>query len=84
MSTPELIHRLREKGIETRHRYTAPLYRQEVLSTLEDSYSANQYDYSKLFLRNAERVAGRIIGLPNHPGLGQRDLDHIVDVLVDL
>jgi len=81
MKTRQLVQRLREKGIETRHRYLSPLYRQEVFSTLENFRSASLYDYSTVFLRNAEKLAGKIIGLPNHADLGPNDLDHIVDIV---
>ncbi|MDY6953814.1 MAG: DegT/DnrJ/EryC1/StrS family aminotransferase [Thermodesulfobacteriota bacterium] len=65
---------LRENGIGFRHRYSEPLYRQPALKSVG-------LDYSKTFFPNVEAVTGRIIGLPNHPGLTQEDLDRIVDVL---
>ncbi|MDY6986981.1 MAG: DegT/DnrJ/EryC1/StrS aminotransferase family protein [Thermodesulfobacteriota bacterium] len=65
---------LHENGIGFRHRYSEPLYRQPALKGVG-------LDYSKIFLPNVEALAGRIIGLPNHPGLTQQDLDRIGDVL---
>ncbi len=70
----ELKAHLTHLGIEFRHRYTAPLYRQEVLRRLA-------LDCSRVYLPNAERVAGKVLGLPNHPWLKQEELDRIAEVL---
>jgi dTDP-4-amino-4,6-dideoxygalactose transaminase len=81
MSTAQLVQHLKEKGVETRHRYRSPLYRQDLFSTLASHPATTRHDYSKVLLRNAERLAGRIIGLPNHAGLTRNDLDRIVHIL---
>lgn len=73
-SFDELKEHLRENNIEFRQRYQEPLYRQDVLKKLG-------LDYSDVFLPNAEKVAGKILGLPNHPGLTQKELDRIINVL---
>jgi dTDP-4-amino-4,6-dideoxygalactose transaminase len=90
MSTQELIVKLREKGVETRHRYKEPLYKQKMLVEkniypkgfpFNSKYYDRDIDYSALYLPNVEKVAGKIIGLPNHPKLGKEELDMVVDVI---
>jgi dTDP-4-amino-4,6-dideoxygalactose transaminase len=73
-SFEDLKQHLKENRIEFRCRYQEPLYRQEVLKKLG-------IDCSKLRCPNAEAVAGKVLGLPNHPGLSHEDLDRIVAVL---
>jgi len=65
---------LAQKKIGFRHRYLAPLYRQPVLKNLG-------LDYSPVCLPIAERVAGQVIGLPNHAGLTRKDLDRVIDAV---
>ncbi len=93
MTTRELIETLRKKGIETRHRYRNPLYKQKILLKKsaypkEFPFNSKHYkkkiDYNKVYLRNAEKVAGKIIGLPNHTGLSKAELDYIVKVLTKI
>lgn len=86
MSTKDLIKILKKKGIETRHRYYQPLYKQKILVDKENYphrilFTSSNIDYSKIYLENAEKVAGKIIGLPNHIGLEKKDLDYIVDTI---
>jgi dTDP-4-amino-4,6-dideoxygalactose transaminase len=57
-----------------RQRYKEPLYRQPILKHLG---AVN----SNVFLPNVEKVAGEIIGLPNHPKLTKGDLNRIITVL---
>lgn len=73
-SFEDLKGHLRKNKIEFRHRYQEPLYRQEVLNRLG-------LDYSGVYLPNVEAVAGKILGLPNHPALDKKDLDRILEVL---
>jgi len=61
-------------NIGYRHRYSAPLYRQEALRKAG-------LDYSNLYLPNVERIAGRVIGLPNHPGLARDELDRVIEAV---
>ena len=70
----ELKNHLKNNHIGFRQRYSEPLYRQPVLSRLG-------MDYSRESLSNVEEFAGKVIGLPNHPGLSQENLDRIIDVL---
>lgn len=70
----ELKDHLTINKIEFRHRYHEPLYRQGVLKRVG-------LDYSGIYLPNAERATGKVIGLPNHPGLTENELDRIIDVL---
>jgi perosamine synthetase len=67
------IH-LQKNNISFRQRYTEPLYRQRVLGNLG-------LDYRNVYLPVAESMAGKILGLPNHPMLTREDLDQILDVL---
>jgi perosamine synthetase len=70
----DLKAHLKENHVEFRQRYEEPLYRQEVLRRLF-------LDYSGVCLPHVERIAGKVLGLPNHPWLTRQDLDRIVDVL---
>lgn len=90
MSTQELIAKLREKGVETRHRYKEPLYKQKMLVEkniypkgfpFNSEYYGKNVDYGSLYLPNVEKVAGKVIGLPNHPKLGKQELDRVVEVI---
>jgi dTDP-4-amino-4,6-dideoxygalactose transaminase len=88
-STKELIGYLKDSGIETRNRYWEPLYKQKILVEKEKyphrvNFASNNIDYSSIRLKNAETVAGKIIGLPNHPGLSQEELDRVVEVLTGI
>jgi perosamine synthetase len=85
-STRELIGRLRERGVETRHRYVAPLYRQPLLTEnmpriLRLAAGANLPDYGSLRLPNAERVAGHVIGLPNRPDMTDAEMEYVADIV---
>lgn len=65
---------LRKNKIGFRQRYQEPLYKQAVFQKVG-------LDYSRLYLPNVETVAGKILGLPNHPGLSNSELDRILSVL---
>lgn len=73
-SIEDLKEHLAKNKIGFRHRYKEPLYKQTVLNKIDP-------EYSRLYLPNVEKVAGEIIGLPNHPGLSQKHLDAIIEVL---
>jgi dTDP-4-amino-4,6-dideoxygalactose transaminase len=77
ISTRKLRDMLRAKGVEVRHRYWEPLYRQKALSHINRNYS-------NLRLKNAEKIAGKIIGLPNHAKLIKNDLDRIIEILENI
>ena len=70
----QLKAHLKENRIGFRERYSEPVYRQPVLRRVG-------LDFSGLHLPNAEKVAGNVIGLPNHPGLTRDDLDRVIDIL---
>ena len=70
----DLKAHLKKHHIGFRQRYQSPLYNQPILKQINP-------DYADLHLPNVEQVAGRVIGLPNHPGLKQSDLDRIVAAL---
>ena len=88
-STQTLITRLRERNVEVRHRYVAPLYRQPLLQAGNPNcpFHGLQYrgteipDYKTMYLPNAERVTGHIIGLPNRPDMEPSENDWVVEVL---
>ena len=69
-----LKQHLKKNRIGFRCRYQEPLYRQVVLEKLG-------IDDSKLHCANAEAVAGKVLGLPNHPGLTRAQLDRVIEVL---
>jgi dTDP-4-amino-4,6-dideoxygalactose transaminase len=73
-SIEQLKEHLSQNKVGFRQRYQEPLYRQSVLRNVG-------MDYSNVSLPNVEKVAGKIIGLPNHPGLTKEDLERIVAVL---
>jgi len=76
MSTETLREKLLSEGIETRFRYTKPLYYQPaVLEKL------GKYSYTLWNCPVAEDVCGRIIGLPVHPKLSEEDLGYICEVI---
>jgi dTDP-4-amino-4,6-dideoxygalactose transaminase len=87
LSGKEVWRRLKECGVETRHRYTTPLYDQPVFAdhrgfNSEFPWSANPrvHDYD-LELPNVEAVVGNTIGLPNHPQLRDEDIDFVVGTI---
>ncbi|HDQ41908.1 MAG TPA: DegT/DnrJ/EryC1/StrS family aminotransferase [Desulfonatronum sp.] len=73
-SAEQLKAHLQAQGIGFRHRYAEPLYRQPVIRKLHPE-AAEQH------LPVVESVAGRVIGLPNHPGLGREELDRVVEAV---
>lgn len=89
VTTREWVKRLRDSGVETRNRYWEPLYRQKILLAKDKyphriNFADNDIDYSKVRLEHAGKIAGRLIGIPNHPGLERKELDKIIDVLSTL
>lgn len=89
-STEKLVAALREEGVEVRHRYTAPLYKQPMLLNqtahpkkcpFSCPFYSKNVDYSQYNIPNVEMIAGRMIGLPNHPKLEKEDLDTVVSTL---
>lgn len=77
MSTLEFRDFLKEAGIETRHRYVEPLYKQPALFP----YGKH---YAELNLPVAEKVMGHMLGLPNHQGLKRDELDYIVETFKEM
>jgi len=76
MPTQTLREKLLSEGIETRFRYTKPLYYQPaVLEKL------GEYSYMLWNCPVAEDVCGRIIGLPVHPKLLEEDLEYICEII---
>jgi len=82
MTGKEIRDELMKRGLEVRHRYTSPLYTQPVLQ--ENNFNGlvpHKVDYSNIHLPNVEAVAGKIIGLPNHPGLSDDDVSQIISII---
>lgn len=88
MSGKEVWAALKERGVETRHRYVDPLYDQPIFQehlgfNSEFPWSANENDHDyDLSLPNVEAVAGKTIGLPNHPGLSEDDVDYVIETVL--
>lgn len=87
MTGKEVWSELKDRDVETRHRYTTPLYDQPVFqdhmgfnSEFPWSENPNVHDYD-LQLPNVESIVGNMIGLPNHPGLSDEDVIFVIDVL---
>ena len=78
---------LKDNGVETRHRYTDPLYNQPVFREHlgfngEFPWSVNPSDHSyDMNLQNVEAIAGNVIGLPNHPGLNDGDIEFVIQTV---
>jgi perosamine synthetase len=70
----DLKGHLETNNIEFRQRYQEPLYRQPIMKKIDPAYA-------ELSLPNVEKVAGQVIGLPNHPGLRETELSRITRVL---
>lgn len=73
-SFEDLKAHLQKNKIGFRQRYQEPLYKQKILNDLG-------FDHNSLHLPVVETVAGKILGLPNHPLLTSEELDRILDVL---
>jgi perosamine synthetase len=74
VSIDDLKAYLNKNGIGFRQRYKSPLYRQPVLLNKDTGYG-------DVFLPNVEKVAGKIIGLPNHSQLTSIEREKIVRVI---
>jgi len=87
MSGKDVWRELGDRGVETRHRYVEPLYEQPVFTehrgfNSEFPWSANEHEHDyDLHLETAEAVAGNVIGLPNHPGLDDEEVDYVIETV---
>lgn len=88
LSGKEVWRRLKEQGVETRHRYNKPLYEQPAFVEHEGfnsefPWSENDadHDYSSMSLPNVEDAVGKMIGLPNHPGLEDEEVDYVIETV---
>ena len=93
IDTKDVVKKLRRKGVEVRHRYYEPLYKQKVLQGYSPypkgcpfscQPDINRQKYDQLYLPNVEAIAGRIIGLPNHAALEKEDIDYIIETVRNL
>ncbi|MFB6283501.1 MAG: DegT/DnrJ/EryC1/StrS family aminotransferase [Halobacteria archaeon] len=87
MTGKEVWRKLKDEGVETRHRYVDPLYDQPVFkehrgfnSDFPWSANPNKHDYD-LHLPNVEEISGAMIGLPNHPKLSDEDVEFVVETV---
>lgn len=88
LSGKEVWRELKERGVETRHRYTKPLYRQPFLTEHRGfngefpwSENPNEHEYASLELPVVEEVVGDLLGLPNHPNLTDDDIEYVVETV---
>jgi len=89
MSTQDLIRKLGENGVEVRHRYVEPLYKQPVLNEnlprqVRDVVTERGISYKDISMPNVEAVVSRLLGLPNRPNLSTEEMDYIVKTLKGL
>jgi len=77
MPTQTLREKLLSEGIETRFRYTRPLYHQPVIREYFSKYPY-QIEWN---CPVAEDLCGRIIGLPLHPKLSEEDLEYVCEAI---
>lgn len=88
LSGKKVWRQLKKRGVETRHRYNKPLYEQPVFVEHEGfnsdfpwSENDGDHDYSSLSLPNVEDVVGKMIGLPNHPGLKEEEVEYVIETV---
>ncbi|MCQ4334919.1 DegT/DnrJ/EryC1/StrS family aminotransferase [Natronomonas sp. F2-12] len=87
MSGKDVWRELKDQGVETRHRYVDPLYEQPVFEehrgfNSKFPWSENPREHSyDLHLPNVEAVAGNTLGLPNHPGLEEADIEYVIETV---
>jgi len=88
MTGKEVWSALREHGVETRHRYTTPLYRQPVFAdhcgfNSEFPWSENdrEHKYADLRLPNVEQVVGRTLGFPNRPNITEDEIEYVIETV---
>ena len=67
----EFSNYLKKNEIGFRFRYHQPLYKQVCLPS----------EYSQVFCPNAEKLSGKMFGLPNYPGLDKQELERVIDVV---
>lgn len=91
MSGKGVWRELKDRGVETRHRYNRPLYDQPVFTehrgfNSEFPWSENDsdHDYASLSLPKVEDVVGKMIGLPNHPNLEEADIEYVVETIEEM
>jgi len=84
MTGKEVWRKLKDRGVETRHRYNTPLYDQPVFenhrgfnSDFPWSVNPNDHDYN-LSLPNVEEIVGKMIGLPNHPNITDEEVEYVL------
>jgi dTDP-4-amino-4,6-dideoxygalactose transaminase len=86
----EVWRELKDSGVETRHRYTEPLYNQPVFEkhrgfNSDFPWSENEHDHSYgEELPTVESIVGNVIGLPNHPNLSPKDVDFVIKTVREM
>ncbi len=77
----QVKNKLKKKGIEIRSRYKFPLYRQKVF---QNNNLKKKQNYKNLRLNHAEKLSGKIFGLPNHHQLKKKELNYIIKTMGNL
>lgn len=88
MTGKEVWEALKDHGVETRHRYTTPLYRQPVFAEYKGfngefpwSENEREHDYDELHLPNVEEVVGRTLGFPNRPNITDEEVEYVIETV---
>ena len=47
-------------------------------------FYGEKIEYDKIYCQNAENIAGKVLGLPNHIELEKEDLERIIEIIHDI
>ena len=75
-----IINYFFKNNVELRHRYRYPLYKHPLFKKIKNK----SQNYTKLFLKNSETLAGNIFGLPNHHKLSKLEILKIIKLMKNL
>jgi dTDP-4-amino-4,6-dideoxygalactose transaminase len=80
----ELIQKLKREGVGSRPVYAIPCHRQSTYENISHWRWAKYVDfpdYSSLSFPNAEEIGNKHFEIPVHPGVGEDEMKHILNVL---
>ncbi len=80
----ELVQSLRREGVGSRPVYAIPCHKQEAYKNISKWRWAKHVDYpdySSLSLPNSEEIGDKHFEIPVHPGVGEEEMKHVLDVL---